>query len=88
MVTRAKDGIYKPKAHLSTRYPFECDSKIEPTCYSQAQKDPQWRSAMVDEFNASVRNHTWKLVPASPNMNVIGKKWVFLIKGKPDGSMD
>lgn len=43
---------------------------------------------MAEEFTALVRNNTWQLVPAVPNQNVVGCKWVFRIKRRPDGSID
>ncbi|PKI65943.1 hypothetical protein CRG98_013663 [Punica granatum] len=62
MTTRAKSGIHKPNPKFSL-LTSSCDSVIEPTCYSQAVKDPNWRQAMADEFNALIQNGTWSLVP-------------------------
>ncbi|XP_043700135.1 uncharacterized mitochondrial protein AtMg00820-like [Telopea speciosissima] len=60
----------------------------EPTCFSQANKLPEWRAAMAEEFNALLRNGTWSLVPRDPAMNLIGCKWVYRIKRKADGSLE
>lgn len=43
---------------------------------------------MSDEFNALLRNGTWDLVPPNSSENLVGCKWVFRIKRKPDGSVD
>lgn len=86
MVTCAKDGIHKsnPKyAHTSTT-----NALPKPTCYSQAHKFQEWRTAMADEFNALQRAGTWFLFPYHPSMNVLPNKWVFKIKRKPNGSID
>lgn len=79
MVTRSRDGTRKPKAWLTTRYPLPqayaaslSDSAIEPTCFSQAKLFPEWRAAMVDEFNALLKNGTWTLVPHRSDMNIVG----------------
>ncbi|KAJ9556373.1 hypothetical protein OSB04_010987 [Centaurea solstitialis] len=60
----------------------------EPSSISQALKHPSWRNAMQEEFDALERNCTWSLVPFSQAHNLIGSKWVFRIKYKPDGSID
>ena len=35
----------------------------EPTTYVEAQGDPVWRVAMVQELKSVEQNHTWELVP-------------------------
>ena len=81
MQTRAKSGIFKPKAfHITTALPT-------PTSYTEASKYPEWRTAMHEEFNALQAQGTWSLVPRLPSMNVVGCKWVFRIKYNPDGTI-
>ncbi|CAN6547863.1 unnamed protein product [Malus baccata var. baccata] len=43
---------------------------------------------MQEEYNALCSKGTWSLVPLSPSHNLVGYKWVFKIKRKPDGSID
>ncbi|KAM1263552.1 hypothetical protein ACFX2G_029155 [Malus domestica] len=43
---------------------------------------------MSEEFEALRHTGTWTLVPSSPHHNLVGCKWVFRIKRKPDGSID
>lgn len=64
------------------------NSEIEPTCYTEASKSSHWRQAMLDEFNALLRQGTWSLVPSSPHHNTVGCKWVFKIKRRSDGSLE
>ncbi|KAL0551636.1 hypothetical protein IC582_010725 [Cucumis melo] len=81
MQTRAKSGIFKPKAfHITTTIPT-------PTSYTEASKYPEWRNAMCEEFNALQAQGTWSLVPQHPSMNIVGYKWVFRIKYNLDGSV-
>nr|KYP33681.1 Retrovirus-related Pol polyprotein from transposon TNT 1-94 [Cajanus cajan] len=45
MTTRSKNGIFKPKqVHTVTKFPLP--SHVEPTCFSQAIKHPEWKVAM------------------------------------------
>src|SRR5262249_48453009 len=95
--TRALSYIYAattpaPQHSVSSRHPLPVallsEVPPEPTCFSQASKDPAWRLAMASEFDALLRNGTWSLVPRHPHMNVVGFKWVFKVKQRADGSID
>ncbi|CAL9026369.1 unnamed protein product, partial [Prunus brigantina] len=88
MVTRSKNGIFKPKAYTATKHPLSSSLDYVPTTYHQASKFAEWRSAMQAEFNALQSTGTWILVPSSSSQNVVGCKWVFRIKKKPDGTVD
>ncbi|KAM6556631.1 hypothetical protein CsatB_003650 [Cannabis sativa] len=88
MQTRAKSGIHKPKAYLTTKYPLpESLLPKEPTSLKQALADPKWHSAMNNEFVALVRNGTWTLVPYKPGMHIVGNKWVHRVKLNADGTL-
>jgi histone deacetylase 1/2 len=43
---------------------------------------------MQVEFDALIKNKTWRLVPPSKGKNIIDCKWVFKIKRKSDGSIE
>lgn len=68
MVTRTKDNKGKAKIlkdFVTTRYTLPkglladlSTPAVEPTCYSQACKDPKWCAAMIEEFNALIHNDT------------------------------
>jgi hypothetical protein len=60
----------------------------EPTCFTNAIKVSEWRTAMQIEFNALLKNNTWTLVPSSVAKNVVGCKWIFKLKRKADGSIE
>jgi hypothetical protein len=85
MTTRSQNQIFKPKLlpTVVIRYPPSaftttlCSACTEPTYYTTADKDANWRHAMNAEFDALLKNGTWSLVPFSPSMNVVVSKWVF-----------
>ena len=43
---------------------------------------------MTTEYEAIIRNDTWTLMSLPPDHKVIGCKWVFKVKLKPDGSLE
>jgi hypothetical protein len=43
---------------------------------------------MSAEFDALSRIKTWTLVPWPPDVNIVGSKWIFKTKHRPDGSID
>lgn len=50
--------------------------------------DPNWKIAMLDEFNALIDNETWELVPRPHDVNVIRSTLIFCHKQKSDGSFE
>jgi len=86
IITRSKNNIVKPLKKLNLH--VHPSSPLEPNTFTQALRDPDWRSAMQTEFDALHRNRTWDFVSRSSTQNLIGCKWVFQIKQYPDGSID
>ena len=78
MITRAKNGIVKPRtihslSALSSPSWFQAHLAIkEPRGFKSAIKHPEWLSTMDDEIVALKQNNTWRLVPRPHNHNVVG----------------
>ncbi|KAH9721431.1 retrovirus-related pol polyprotein from transposon RE1 [Citrus sinensis] len=81
MITRAKAGIFKPKAFIANY------NSLEPSTTSEALSDPKWKAAMQEEYDALMKNNTWSLVPISSSYKPVGCKWVFRTKYNTDGSI-
>jgi len=88
MITRSRNSIHKPIQKLSLHTTKPVISQIEPSTSSQALKDPNWRSAMFEEYDALVCNGTWELVPPDGITNVVGCRWFYRIKRHSDGSIN
>ncbi|GAU35084.1 hypothetical protein TSUD_70070 [Trifolium subterraneum] len=86
MATRSMHGIHKPKRQ------FNLTTSITPSPLPHNPKaalsDPNWKVAMLDEFDALIKNKTWELVPRPSNVNVIRSMWIFRHKKKSDGSFE
>lgn len=82
MLTRSKDGIFKPKVF----YDYFSISH-EPQTVWEAQQSPYWVKAMNSEYEALMKNHTWSLVPLPSHMPIIGCKCVYKLKMNPDGTV-
>ncbi|GJT22904.1 ribonuclease H-like domain-containing protein [Tanacetum coccineum] len=66
--------------HVSTTSPV-------PRSHIHALHDPNWKHAMLDEYNALITNGTWVLVPRPQNVNVVRSMWLFKHKFHADGSL-
>lgn len=83
MQTRAKAGIFKPKA-LSAQISFD---DIEPQNFQHALRSPAWKKAMQNELSALARNQTWSLCTLPPNKELVSCKWIFKLKKDADGNI-
>ena len=84
MTTRSKHGITKKKLCYKAVLDY---TFTEPSSYKVASQYPQWTKAMDEEFSALQRQNTWSLVPATPSINLVGRKWVYKLKLHSDGSI-
>ncbi|GKE18327.1 ribonuclease H-like domain-containing protein [Tanacetum coccineum] len=84
MITRSQSGIVKPIDRLSLH-----TSSISPISKNpyHALKDPNWRNAIYDEYNALINNGTWLLVPRPAGVNMVRSMWLFKHKFHADGTL-
>ncbi|GJR37984.1 retrovirus-related pol polyprotein from transposon TNT 1-94 [Tanacetum coccineum] len=84
MVTRFHVGTNKKKSryncHVSTISLF-------PKSYTIAIKDPNWQRAMLDEYNALIKNNTWVLLPRLSDAKIVRSMWLFKHKHFADESL-
>ena len=88
MVTRSQHGITKPNPKYALITMSSPDIPRNPYNIRSALAHPGWKAAMCEELEALHKNKTWELVPRTHDLHVIGSKWVFKSKLKPNGSLD
>jgi hypothetical protein len=91
MVTRARDHTRRTKQYTdgTVRYdPRRHAFFATPVSHRDALHDAAWRDAMSTELNALRQTKTWILVPQPAGVNIVGSKWIFKTKQRPDGSVD
>ncbi|XP_071685491.1 uncharacterized protein [Lolium perenne] len=93
MRTRQCAGVVRPVKLFDGIVRYDATKRsflavAEPGNLADALATPEWRSAMNDEHVALLKNATWRLVPPPIGHNIIGCKWIYKIKQKPDGTVD
>jgi hypothetical protein len=86
MRTRGKSGFSLPSRKLNFLATTSSISPL-PRTYRVALADPNWSSAMGEEYQALIQNETWSLVPRPSQHNIVSGKWVFRHKHHSDGSL-
>ena len=84
IVTRFKARIFKPKLYQISTQP----QTALPLNTSEALKEPSWKMAMEDEYNALIKNETWTLIPNYSSYKLIRNKWVYRVKENPYGTIN
>ncbi|CAN0839525.1 Retrovirus-related Pol polyprotein from transposon TNT 1-94 [Linum grandiflorum] len=74
--------------YAATPAPSLAASLQIPTSYRQASQDEQWVAAMNEESAALDSLHTFDVVPRPLSHSVLGSRWVYTIKYKPDGRVE
>jgi hypothetical protein len=74
------DASYDCELHLSTN--------LEPTSFKETTSRDEWKESMQKEYDALIKNGTWKLVDPPYGTKPIGCKWVFNNKYRLDGSLE
>nr|GEX31684.1 ribonuclease H-like domain-containing protein [Tanacetum cinerariifolium] len=84
MVTRAKASISKPLERMNCH--VTTVSSLSRS-HVHALRDPQWKQAMLDEYNALITNSTWVLVSRLANVHIVRSMWLFKHKFHAYGTL-
>eukprot|EP00253_Pinus_taeda_P034171 PITA_34171 len=74
------DVSYDCELNLSTGF--------EPTSFKEATSHDEWKEVMQNEYDALIKNGTWKMVDPPLGTKPICCKWVYKNKYKSDGSLN
>ena len=66
----------------------ETDRMQVPRDVHEALQDPKWKEAVLEEMKALEDNETWELVELPSGKKVVGSKWVFSVKYRPNGTIE
>ena len=86
--TRTSTRQRKPVQKLNLHTRVDEPPTTIPKSVAEALKSPYWRKAMSEEIDSQIKEHTWDLTNITSVANVVGCRWVFTIKRKPDGFID
>eukprot|EP00253_Pinus_taeda_P013919 PITA_13919 len=71
---------------------YDCELNLftffETTSFKEVASHDEWKETMQKEYDALIKNGTWKLVDPPFGTKPIGCKWVYKNKYKADGSLD
>jgi hypothetical protein len=71
---------------------FDCElnlsTKIEPNSFEEVASHNEWKEAIHKEYDALIKNGTWKLVDPQFGAKLICCMWVYKKKYKSNGSLD
>jgi hypothetical protein len=83
-----QDGGDVDDIDVSYDFDLNLSTNFEPTSFKEATFHGEWKEAMHKEYDALIKNETWKLVDPPFGTKPIDCKWVFKNKYKSDGLLD
>jgi hypothetical protein len=73
---------------VSYDYDLNLSTNLQSTSFKEATSHDEWKEAIQKEYDALIKNGTWKLVDPSYGTKPIGYKWVFKNKYGLYGSLE
>lgn len=95
--TRSRTGSQYPLSHFVSyanlspnmfSFVSSISSVSVPRTVQEALDHSGWTHAMIEEMEALHANQTWDLVSLPPGKQVVGCRWVFVIKYHADGTVE
>ena len=83
---RHEDGGEADNSSDEMDVSFDCEFNL--SANFEASTRVEWKEAMQNEYDALMKNGTWKLVDPPVGTKPMGCKWVYKNKYRSDGSLD
>lgn len=79
----------QPKKYKALILTSQGEAFPSPVAEAYARDDaPRWKQAIEQEVKVSVQGYTWIAEKVRPGATVIDSRFVFIIKKKPDGTIE
>ena len=75
-------------SHKNIELSLQISHLLIPRTIQEALGHSEWRSTVQEEMNALLNNRIWEIVDLLKEKKAVGWKWVFIVKCKPDGSIE
>ena len=62
--------------------------QVEPPTFKEVIKEQVWKDAMAKEYESTMNNGIWDVVPRPKGKFLVTSKWLFKIKHGVDGSIE
>jgi hypothetical protein len=80
--------VKKPKP-FSSYIALMCDLiEKEPTCFEEVIQKKELADVMTKEYQSSIKNDVWEIVPRPKSKDVVSSKWLYKIIHDADGSIE
>lgn len=63
-------------------------SVFDTITFEEAKKSKKWKRAIVEEIGSIYKNVTWELSELPSEKKIVGVKWIYKTKYKPNGEVD
>ena len=60
----------------------------EPSNYEEEAEKKEWKDSMIEEYQLTMKNDVWDVVPRLEGKSVVTSKWTYKIKHASDGSIE
>ena len=60
----------------------------EPSTDEEAAEKKEWKDAMIEEYQSTMKNDVWEIVLRSKINYNVNLKWIYKIKHAVDGSIE